>query len=153
MCGDFILLASVLLSVFVFFHPQPILKGLPGDADHVADADRLERSGVCEFIGRSAANTENGCDVIHCVCSALGRPFFVGAHKTISLAHTIFEVSLSLAGGAKSNRCKPFFRWLTAVFLSAFAAVGAIICRAFSSKRRAQKEGRARRSKGSSRPG
>ena len=65
---------------------QPVLKGLPGDADHVADANRLERSGVGEFIGRRAANTENGCDVIHGVCSALGRSFFVGcvgAHKII----------------------------------------------------------------------
>ena len=62
---------------------QPILKGLPGNADHVADADRFEQSGVGEFIGRSAADTENGCDVIHGVCSALGRPFFVGAHKMI----------------------------------------------------------------------
>ena len=59
-------------------HLQPILKGLPGDADHVADADRLEQSGAGEFIGRGAANTENGCDVIHGVCSALGHPFFVG---------------------------------------------------------------------------
>lgn len=59
-------------------HLQPILKGLSGDADHVADADRLEQPGVCELIGRSAADTENGCDVIHGVCSALGRPFFVG---------------------------------------------------------------------------
>ena len=65
------------------FRLQPILKGLPGDADHVADADRLEQSGVGEFIGRSAANTEDGCDVIHGVCSALGRPFFVGTHKMI----------------------------------------------------------------------
>lgn len=65
------------------FRLQPILKGLPGDADHVADADRLEQSGVGEFIGRSAANTEDGCDVIHGVCSALGRPFFVSAHKMI----------------------------------------------------------------------
>ena len=67
---------------------QPVLKGLPGDADHVADADRLECSGVCEFIGRSAADTENGCDVIHGVCPALGRPFFVGrvgAHRLTSL--------------------------------------------------------------------
>ena len=67
-------------------HLQPILKGLPGDANHVADADRLECSGVGEFIGRSAADTENGCDVIHGVCPALGRPFFVGrigAHKII----------------------------------------------------------------------
>lgn len=66
--------------------PQPVLKGLPGDADHVADADRLEQSGVSEFIGRGAANTENGCDVIHGVCSALGCSFFVGgvgAHKII----------------------------------------------------------------------
>ena len=55
---------------------QPILKGLPGDANHVADADRLERSGVGELIGRSAVDTENGCDVIHGVCSALGRSFF-----------------------------------------------------------------------------
>ena len=63
--------------------PSAILKGLPGNADHVADADRLEQSGVGEFIGRSAANTEDGCDVIHGVCSALGRPFFVSAHKMI----------------------------------------------------------------------
>ena len=70
---------------------QPILKGLSGDADHVADADRLEQSGVGEFIGRGAADTENGCDVIHSVCSALGRPFFVGAHKTISFANMILK--------------------------------------------------------------
>ena len=70
---------------------QPILKGLSGDADHVADADRLEQSGVGEFIGRSAADTKNGCDVIHGVCSALGRPFFVGAHKIISLANSILK--------------------------------------------------------------
>lgn len=71
-----------------FLHLQPILKGLSGDADHVADTDRLEQSGVCEFIGRSAADTENGCDVIHGVCPALGRPFFVGrvgAHRLTSL--------------------------------------------------------------------
>lgn len=72
--------------IFSFLHLQPILKGLPGDADHVTDADRLECSGVGEFIGRSAADTENGCDVIHSVCPALGRSFFVGcvgAHKII----------------------------------------------------------------------
>ena len=65
---------------------QPVLKGLSGDANHVADADRLECSGVGELIGRGAADTENGCDVIHGVCSALGRTFFVGcvgAHKII----------------------------------------------------------------------
>ena len=66
---------------FYFLHLHLILKGLSGDADHVANADRLEQSGVGEFIGRSAADTENGCDVIHGVCSALGHPFFVGAHK------------------------------------------------------------------------
>ena len=65
----------LVLFLLDFFHLQPILKGLPGDADHVADADRLEQSGVGELIGRSAADTENGCDVIHGVCSALGRPF------------------------------------------------------------------------------
>ena len=57
---------------------QPILKGLSRDADH------LEQSGVGEFIGRGAVDTENGCAVIHGVCSALGRSFFVGcvgAHK------------------------------------------------------------------------
>ena len=79
------------LFVFQFLHLQPILKGLPGDADHVADADRLEQSGVGEFIGRGAADTENGCNVIHGVCSTLGRPFFVGAHKTISLANMILK--------------------------------------------------------------
>lgn len=65
-------------------HLQPIFKELPGDADHVADADRFEQSGVGEFIGRGAADTENGRDVIHGVYSALGRAFFVGctgAHK------------------------------------------------------------------------
>ena len=56
---------SFFLYVSKALHLQPILKGLSGDADHVADADRLEQSGVCEFIGRSAADTENGCDVIH----------------------------------------------------------------------------------------
>ena len=69
------------VSIVYPFHLQPILKGLSGDADHVVNADRLEQSGVSEFIGRSAADTENGCDVIHGVCSALGRPFFIGAHK------------------------------------------------------------------------
>ena len=69
------------VSIVYPFHLQPILKGLPGDADHIADTDRLEHSRVGEFIGRSAADTENGCDVIHGVCSALGRPFFIGAHK------------------------------------------------------------------------
>ena len=74
------------VSIVYPFHLQPILKGLPGDADHVADTDRLEQSRVGEFIGRSAADTENGCDVIHGVCSALGRSLFVGcvgAHKII----------------------------------------------------------------------
>lgn len=76
------------LYVLIFVQPlylQPILKGLSGDADHVADADCLKGSGVGQFIGRSAVDTaENGCDVIHGVCSALGRSFFVGcvgAHK------------------------------------------------------------------------
>ena len=65
---------------------QPILKGLSGDADHVADADRLEQSGVGEFIGRGAADTENGCDVIHGVCPALGRPFSLGVLVLIRLS-------------------------------------------------------------------
>lgn len=84
----------LVLFLLDFLHLQPILKGLPGDADHVADADYLERSGVGEFIGRSTADTENGCDVIHGVCSALGRPFFVGAHKMILPANSILKWSL-----------------------------------------------------------
>lgn len=33
-----------LVTLFLFFlHLQPILKGLPGDVDHVADADCLEQ--------------------------------------------------------------------------------------------------------------
>ena len=52
------------LFVFHFLHLQPILKGLSGDADHVANADRLERSGVYELISRSAVDAENGGDVI-----------------------------------------------------------------------------------------
>ena len=67
------------------FHLQPILKGLSGDTDYVADTDRLQQSGIGEFIGRAAADPEDGCDVIHSVRSALGHPFFVGAHKTVSL--------------------------------------------------------------------
>jgi hypothetical protein len=70
---------------------QPILKGLPGDADHVADADCLEQPGIGEFIGRGAADTENGGNVIHGVCSALGRPFFVSAHKMILPANSILK--------------------------------------------------------------
>ena len=81
----------LVLFLLDFLHLQPILKGLSGDADHVADADCLERSGVGEFIGRSAADTENGCDVIYGVCSALGRPFFVGAHKMILPANSILK--------------------------------------------------------------
>lgn len=76
------------------FQLQPILKGFPGDADHVSNTDCLERSGVCEFVGRSTADTENGCDVIHGVCSALGRPFFVGAHKMILPANSILKCPL-----------------------------------------------------------
>ena len=57
-------------------HLQPILKGFSGDADHAADADRLEQSGVGELIGRCAADTENGCDVILGICPALGYLFF-----------------------------------------------------------------------------
>ena len=45
---------------------------------HIADVDCLERSGVGQHIGRSTADTENGCDVTHGVYSALGSPFFVG---------------------------------------------------------------------------
>lgn len=81
----------LVLFLLDFLHLQPILKELSGDADHVTDADCLERSGVGEFIGRSAADTENGCDVIHGVCSALGRPFFVGAHKIILPANSILK--------------------------------------------------------------
>ena len=40
-------------------HLQSIFKGLPGGADHVADADRLEQSGVGEFISRAMADAEN----------------------------------------------------------------------------------------------
>ena len=72
------------MSLFIYFSICETYCTLsPGDADHVADADRLEQSGVGEFIGRSAADTKNGCDVIHGVCSALRRSFFVGAHKMI----------------------------------------------------------------------
>ena len=49
-------------------------------------ADRLEQSGVCKFIGRTAAYSEHGCDVIHGVCPALKLPFLsgrAGAHKMI----------------------------------------------------------------------
>ena len=79
-----------LLPVISFRRPIPPSSANPQRTfwrcDHVSNTDRLERSGVGEFIGRSAADTENGCDVIHGVCSALGRPFFVGcvgAHKII----------------------------------------------------------------------
>ena len=71
-----------ILPLIQFRRPAP-LPSATGDADHIADADRLEQSGVGEFIGRSAADTKNGCDVIHGVCSALRRSFFVGAHKMI----------------------------------------------------------------------
>ena len=56
--------------------------------DHITNADRLKQSGIRKSIGRGAADTEDGCDVIHGVCSVLGRPFFVGCagvHKITSL--------------------------------------------------------------------
>ena len=58
-------------------HTQPVLKGLSGNADHVADANSLEETGVCQLIGRRAADAENGCNVIYGVSSVLGRPFFI----------------------------------------------------------------------------
>ena len=75
--------------VFIFV-PFSILRNLLYliDTDYVADTDRLQQSEIGEFIGRAAADaadTENDCDVIHSVRSALGHPFFVGAHKTVSL--------------------------------------------------------------------
>ena len=76
-------LHSYLGSVVQTLRLQPILKGLPGDADHVADTDRLEQSGVGEFIGRAAADTENGCDVIHGVSPALRRPFVSAPNKHV----------------------------------------------------------------------
>ena len=56
-------------------HLQPILKGLPGDANHVADTDRLEQAGVGEFIGRSAADTENGAMSFTVYVLLWGVPF------------------------------------------------------------------------------
>ena len=61
--------------MLLFLHLQSIFKELSEDANHVADADRLEQPRVGKFIGRVAANTEKGCDVVHGVCSALRRPF------------------------------------------------------------------------------
>ena len=61
-------------------HLQPVLKGLPGDAN------RLERSGVSKFIGRGAADTENGCNVILGVCPAFGHPFSLGVLVLIRLS-------------------------------------------------------------------
>lgn len=66
-----------------FLRLQSPLKRLPGDADHVADEDRLEHSGVDGFIGRGTADTENGCDITHGVCPAFGRTFFVGTPKML----------------------------------------------------------------------
>ena len=78
-----------LLSIIQTHHPTPPSSANPqrtsGDTDYVADTDRLQQSEIGEFIGRAAADTENDCDVIHSVRSALGHPFFVGAHKTVSL--------------------------------------------------------------------
>lgn len=56
-------------------HLQPILKGFSGDADHAADADRLEQSGVGKLIGRRTDDTENGGNVILSVCSDWGTSF------------------------------------------------------------------------------
>lgn len=42
----------------------------------------------------SRARSDNGCDVILGVCSALGNSFFVSTHKTNSLANTTFEKPL-----------------------------------------------------------
>ncbi len=71
-------MAPYYLFLFHFLHLHLVLKGLPGDADHIADVDCLEQSGIGEFIGQSADDTENGCDVIRSICPALWCPFFIG---------------------------------------------------------------------------
>ena len=70
--GD-IYCASLLLLVSIFLHHQPILKGLPGDTD------RLEQSGVGEFIGRSAADAEN----ILFIIPRMPAMSFIGSHSNL----------------------------------------------------------------------
>lgn len=41
---------------FWFIHLQPILKGLPGDADYAADTAWLEQSGTGHFIDCNVAD-------------------------------------------------------------------------------------------------
>ena len=71
-------MAPYYLFLFHFLHLHPVLKGLPRGADHIADVDCLEQSGIGESIGQSADDTKNGCDVIHSICPALCCPFFIG---------------------------------------------------------------------------
>ena len=72
-------------STMSYFAIYPSFTRISAIAIFILDA------GIGEFIGRSAADTENGCDVIYGVCSALGRPFFVGAHKMILPANSILK--------------------------------------------------------------
>ena len=84
---------------------QPILKGLSGDADHVADADRLEQSGVGEFIGRGAANTENGCDVIH------RRIQMESTWRAVSVVHGYLRSFVSSRVESRTERkCQVYLR-------------------------------------------
>lgn len=88
-CGPLVRGGSIFLFSFVI-HPlylQPVIKGLSGDTNHVADADCLESSGVGAFISRSTADTENGRNVIHGVCPALGCPFSL----VLSLSNSILK--------------------------------------------------------------
>ena len=72
-------MAFYLLFDFVIkpFNLHPCLKGLPGDADHIANSNCLEQSRIHQLISRSAADAQNGCDIAYRIGSALcGLHFF-----------------------------------------------------------------------------
>ena len=70
---------GILLWRLLFLHLQPILKGLP------RDADRLEQLRVGELIGRAVADTENGCNTILVVYSMLGHLLFLEYGMLVSI--------------------------------------------------------------------
>lgn len=72
--GDFKCLLSFVVQTLTF---QSIFEGFPEDADHVADKDRFEQSGVGEFMDRAAADTEDSYNIFYEISVCLWYRYFL----------------------------------------------------------------------------
>lgn len=61
------------LYFFRLLHLQPILKGLPGNTNHVPNADDFERPRFCQFIGWWTSDTKDGSYIIYSIGPILSQ--------------------------------------------------------------------------------